>query len=133
MRFLGLWTLLLCPALAHAADLAKIDRTLKKEPTYKGRPAYFPLVFGPEAKTQVWLVLDGDTLYVDRNGNGELTEKAERVAMPPFKRPRKWGPSLPSAMLRWGTFTTARSRTPTWKLPRPAWPPTTRSKTGKGI
>jgi len=22
-----------------------------------------------------WLVFDGDTLYVDRNGNGDLTEK----------------------------------------------------------
>jgi hypothetical protein len=27
---------------------------------------------------RVWLVLDGDVLYVDRNGNGDLTEKGER-------------------------------------------------------
>src|SRR5262249_14353916 len=26
-----------------------------------------------------WLVLDGNTLYVDRNGNGDLTEAKERV------------------------------------------------------
>jgi hypothetical protein len=34
---------------------------------------------GPQAKTRVWLVLDGDTLYVDRNGNGDLTAKDKRV------------------------------------------------------
>jgi hypothetical protein len=28
----------------------------------------------------VWLVHDGDTLYVDRNGNGDLTEPGEKVA-----------------------------------------------------
>ncbi len=27
-----------------------------------------------------WLVRDGDTLYVDRNGNGDLTEPGEKVA-----------------------------------------------------
>src|SRR5262249_7598960 len=27
-----------------------------------------------------WLVRDGDVLYVDRNGNGDLTEKGERHA-----------------------------------------------------
>jgi hypothetical protein len=36
-------------------------------------------VFGAEAKARAWLVLDGDTLYVDRNGNGDLTEANERV------------------------------------------------------
>jgi WD40 repeat protein len=37
-------------------------------------------VFGPEAKSRVWLVEDGDVLYVDRNGNGDLTEPGDRVA-----------------------------------------------------
>jgi hypothetical protein len=36
-------------------------------------------VFGPEAKFRAWLVQDGDVLYVDRNGNGDLTETGERV------------------------------------------------------
>jgi hypothetical protein len=36
-------------------------------------------VFGAEAKTRAWLILDGDTLYVDRNANGDLTEANERV------------------------------------------------------
>jgi hypothetical protein len=63
---------------AGAADLTKIDRTLTKEPAYQGTPTYCLLVFGPEAKTRVWLVLDGEVLRVDRNGNGDLTEKGER-------------------------------------------------------
>ncbi len=37
-------------------------------------------MFGPEAKTRVWLVLDGKTLHVDRNGNGDLTEDGEKIA-----------------------------------------------------
>ena len=66
---------------ARGADLTKIDRTIAKEPAYKSKPKYCLLVFGPEAKTRVWLVLDGDTLYVDRNGNGDLTEKGERFVL----------------------------------------------------
>src|SRR5438067_1165710 len=89
MRFLYGLVLLLCPAVASAADLSKIDRSITREPAYKGKPKYCLLVFGPEAKTKVWLVLDGDTLYVDRNGNGDLTENGERVAMPPFKKPQE--------------------------------------------
>ena len=75
--------LLVCLALvfgfllspAWAADLTKIDRSILKEPSYKTKkPKYCLMVFGPEAKYRIWLVLDGDTLYVDRNGNGDLTE-----------------------------------------------------------
>jgi hypothetical protein len=64
---------------ATAADLDKIDRSLAKEPSYKGKPGYCLLVFGADAKTRVWLVKDGDTLYLDRNGNGDLTEDGERL------------------------------------------------------
>jgi hypothetical protein len=67
-------------ANAWAADLTRIERTIAKEPAYKSRPQYCLLVFGPEARTRVWLVRDGDVLYVDRNGNGNLTEKGKRVA-----------------------------------------------------
>src|SRR5438552_416537 len=58
----------------------QIERKITKEPAYKSKPKYCLLVFGPEAKTRVWLVQDGDTLYVDRNGNGDLTEAGEKVA-----------------------------------------------------
>jgi hypothetical protein len=64
------------------ADPPKIVRSnLVKEPAYRTKaPKYALLAFGPQGKDQVWLVLDGDTLYVDRNGNGDLTEAGERVA-----------------------------------------------------
>jgi hypothetical protein len=52
------------------------------------------LVFGPEAKTKVWLVIDGDTLYVDRNGNGDITEKDERVDLPAFEKDRSSSPLI---------------------------------------
>jgi hypothetical protein len=66
-------------APAAAEDLSKIDRSIAKEPAYAGKPRYALLVFGPKAQTRVWLILDGDTLYVDRNGNGDLTEEGKRV------------------------------------------------------
>jgi hypothetical protein len=68
------------PIAARATDLAKIDRTLAREPVYEHKPKYCLLVCGPEAKTRVWLVVDGDVLYVDRNGNGDVTERDERVS-----------------------------------------------------
>jgi hypothetical protein len=65
---------------AQATDLKKVDRSIKKEPAYQSKsPKYCLLVIGPEATTRVWLVLDGDVLYIDRNGNGDLTDKGERV------------------------------------------------------
>ncbi len=72
--------LILCPTPTLGIDLTKIERTIRKEPTYQSKsPKYCLLVFGPEAKTRVWLVLNGDVLYADRNGNGDLTEEGERV------------------------------------------------------
>jgi hypothetical protein len=65
-----------------SADLSRIDRTIAKEPRYQHRPKYCLLVLGPRATTRVWLVVDGNTLYIDRNGNGDLTEKGESVGWP---------------------------------------------------
>jgi hypothetical protein len=63
-----------------AADLTQIERKIAREPTYQTKTqAYCLLVFGSEAKFRVWLVQDGDVLYVDRNGNGDLTEAGKRV------------------------------------------------------
>jgi hypothetical protein len=62
-----------------AADLTRIDRTIRKEPVYQSKPEYCLLVFGPEARDRAWLVIDGDVLYVDRNGNGDLTEANKKV------------------------------------------------------
>jgi hypothetical protein len=67
---------------AALVDLTQIKRSIVREPVYQSKaPKYFLLVFGAEAKTRIWLVLDGDVLYVDRNGNGDLTEDGKRVTM----------------------------------------------------
>lgn len=66
-------------APASAGDLNKIDRAIPKEPVYKNQPAYCLLVFGSEARTRVWLVLDGQVLYVDRSGSGDLSQQADKV------------------------------------------------------
>jgi hypothetical protein len=76
-----LLSLLLGGPPALAGDLTKIDRSILKEPAYRTRaPKYGLLVFGHGGKDRVWLVLDGDILYVDRNGNGDLTEPGKKVA-----------------------------------------------------
>jgi hypothetical protein len=77
--FRVLLLLALLPASLMAADLSKIDRSIRHEPKYTNNPKYCLLVFGEKAEFRVWLVQDGDVLYVDRNGNGDLTEKDERV------------------------------------------------------
>jgi hypothetical protein len=72
-------TVVSSPSLAM--DLTKLDRSIRKEPVYQSKsPQYCLLVFGPEAKTRVWLVLDGNRLFVDHNGNGDLTDDGQPVA-----------------------------------------------------
>jgi hypothetical protein len=53
---------------------------LTRQPAYAGKPGYALMVFGAQAARRCWLVLDGQTLYVDKNGNGDLTEAGERFA-----------------------------------------------------
>jgi hypothetical protein len=65
---------------ARAADYAKVDRTLRKEPAYQKAPKYALLLFGPEAALRVWVVFDGQTVYLDRNGDGDLTGADKRFA-----------------------------------------------------
>jgi len=55
-------------ASAQGVNLRKVERTITKEPAYKSKPKYCLLVFGQEAKHRVWVVLDGDVVYIDRNG-----------------------------------------------------------------
>lgn len=77
----GLIGLAIAPTPVAAADLGKIDRTIRKEPKYKSKPKYALLVFGPEAKTRVWVVQDRETLYIDRNSDGDLTGTGERFTL----------------------------------------------------
>jgi hypothetical protein len=68
-----------CGLPAMAADLARIPRVIHKEPAYQSTPKYCLLVFGKDADTHIWMVLDGNTLYVDRNGNSDLTDPGEKL------------------------------------------------------
>jgi hypothetical protein len=73
--------LLVAAVPARGVDYAKIDRRLAKEPTYASKsPKFALLLFGPEAKLRVWVALDGDVVYLDRNGDGDLTAEGERFA-----------------------------------------------------
>jgi hypothetical protein len=98
MHRFGFLAMVICLALTgqtRAVDLTKIDRSLRKEPTYESKqPQYCLLVFGLEAKTRVWVVLDGDVLYVDRNGNGDLTDPGERIAAQEVYRNLKERPDV---------------------------------------
>jgi hypothetical protein len=80
MRYslLAAFALIVVAPPTSAADLDKIDHPLRKEPAYQTKsPKYCLVVFGPKAETCIWLVLDGEALYVDKNGNGDLTEPGE--------------------------------------------------------
>lgn len=91
MRLASFGILALGVASVPAADLSTMDRTIKKEPEYRSKsPKYGLLVFGPKAETRVWVVLDlagepsdpdatKNTLYVDRNGDGDLTGADEKI------------------------------------------------------
>jgi hypothetical protein len=81
------WVVMVCAAVlaaagrAEAVDYDKVERRLVKEPAYQTKnPRYALFLFGPEARLHVWVVLDGETLYVDRNGDGDLTAENERYA-----------------------------------------------------
>lgn len=93
-----------CSTAAELPDLAAVDRSLRKEPTYVSkRPQYGLAVFGKGAEARVWLVLDQskpdaagyDVLHVDRNADGDLTGPGERLTpdsdgrfrIPEFKDP----------------------------------------------
>jgi hypothetical protein len=95
MRLLSFFSAAVCLTIAgagfvRASDLDKIDCPLVKEPAYQSKnPKYALLVLGRQARTRIWLVLDGTTLYVDRNGNGDLTEDGEKV------RGTKGGQAIP--------------------------------------
>jgi hypothetical protein len=55
-------------------DFTRVDRRIAQEPAYQSKPLYGLALIGPEANVRVWLVLDGERLYVDKNANGDLTD-----------------------------------------------------------
>lgn len=79
-------------ATALAADLTRIERKPGREPNYDSQPRYCLLLFGAEDRTPVWIVEDGETLYVDRNANGDLTDDGPPINPSERRqlRPDKW-------------------------------------------
>jgi hypothetical protein len=71
-------------------ELSKIDRRIGKQPKYIAeQPLYGLVVVGPQMKTRIWMVLDKsatsqteyDVVHADLNGNGDLTDDGERIAL----------------------------------------------------
>lgn len=74
------------PAGYVEVDYTKIDRRIAREPAYTAEPRYALFVFDLAGKHRVWMVADKsrkdapyhDVLYVDLDGDGDLTEAGER-------------------------------------------------------
>ena len=65
-------------------DLRMIDRRIAKEPKYEtDQQQYCLLLVGPGKPKQVWVVRDGRSVFIDCNGNGDLTEPGERFPANP--------------------------------------------------
>jgi thioredoxin-like negative regulator of GroEL len=71
-------------------DFSWIERTLKKEPEYKSKARYTLWVLGDDNKSVMPMAWDEsnpgkgyDTLYLDLNYNGDLTEPSERIVFQP--------------------------------------------------
>jgi len=65
---------------ADKSLLESVERTIGREPKYSGTPRYALMVLGADAKTKVWMVEDGDVLYVDKNANGDLTDDGPPIS-----------------------------------------------------
>jgi hypothetical protein len=70
---------------ARALERIKAEYRLKKEPAYQGPVQYCLLLLGRKAQTRLWLASDGKTMYVDKNGDGDLTQPGEAVPFKPDK------------------------------------------------
>lgn len=82
IRSPSLLAVALLAGVATAADPSKIERKIAKEPAYtSGKVKYCLAVFGRDADGRTWIVADGRSLYVDVNGNGDLTEKSEKFRL----------------------------------------------------
>lgn len=67
---------------ARTTDPAQLDPPIK-EPAYQTKnPRYCLLAFGSAKEIRAWLVVDGKAVYLDHNGNGDLTEQEDRLAEP---------------------------------------------------
>lgn len=95
---LGVVFLLLRTACSEENDaptvnvLDRVKRHIVNEPEYVSSPRYVLLAFGSKAETEVWMVEDGRTLYLDKNANSDLTDDGPPL-QPREERqlgPRRW-------------------------------------------
>ncbi len=64
-----------------AVDYDQVDRSIAREPNYQSdKPGYALFLFGQNAERRAWLVTDGEVVYLDRNGDGDLSAADERFA-----------------------------------------------------
>jgi hypothetical protein len=57
---------------AAATDLSTVNRRIPAEPGYRATTqGYCLLVFGPEARTRVWLVRDGNVMHIHASPDGK--------------------------------------------------------------
>lgn len=83
---------LICVLLVFLAPFAWVDSgeptpakpgKIAREPVYKqATQQYLLLLLGQNPPRDIWIVRDGSDVYVDRNGNGDLTEAGEKVVQP---------------------------------------------------
>lgn len=71
--------------------LRQVSMSLMTEPTYFGTPRYTLVVIGKDLAKQHWIAIDDKNAYVDKNGNGDLTDEGE--AIPIDKTPVDSGPN----------------------------------------
>lgn len=65
------------------AGAGEPPRKLAKQPAYsQPTQQYLRLLLGQKQPREIWIVRDGSDVYVDRNGNGDLTEPDEKVVQP---------------------------------------------------
>ncbi len=80
--------LLVAAGLTRAADP---DRSIPAEPHYATpNQMYCLLVFGPEAKTRVWFVRDGESVYIHASPDGKAPAEWRQVG-PSADGPYKFG------------------------------------------
>jgi hypothetical protein len=73
---------LLAPA-TWADPPPKIARKIVEKPAFKqATQQYVLLLLGQKPHREIWIVRDGDDYYIDRNGNGDLTEPGEKITPP---------------------------------------------------
>lgn len=89
----------------------KWPTSIKVEPEYQcDTPLYALAVFGEEADRPMWMVLDKsaaedksyDQLYVDLNGNGDLTDEDERFSFVDDEGKKTKGIDLPDVVVSSG-------------------------------